>query len=85
MPQKVIVILFVRWLSLKKLSRLESRYFKKNHCAKEVYCMQIQISFEKYEPVDLCLLFSVIYLFILLIWSKPWTKLYKTSVKKKYM
>lgn len=47
--------------------------------------MQIQISFEKYEPVDLCLLFSVIYLFILLIWSKPWTKLYKTSVKKKYM
>lgn len=26
--------------------------------------MQIQISFEKYEPVDLCLLFSVIYLFI---------------------
>lgn len=47
--------------------------------------MQIQISFEKYEPVDLCLLFSVIYLFILLIWSKPWTKLYKTSVKKKYI
>lgn len=26
--------------------------------------MQIQISFEKYEPVDVCLLFSVIYLFI---------------------
>lgn len=46
---------------------------KKNQCAKEVYCMQIQISFEKDEPVDqnkpMFVIFS--YLFILLIWSKP--------------
>lgn len=73
-PRKVIVILFVRWLSLKKLSRLESRYLKKINVQKRFIVCRFRFPLKKMNlltTTNLCLLFSVIYLFILLIWSKP--------------
>ena len=47
LPQKVIVALFVSWLSLRDVSRLESGHLKSLICISVILDMQIQVIFEK--------------------------------------